>query len=141
MVALAGLGIAVSGYLTWVHYSGAFALCTGLGGCEQVQTSRYAWVAGLPVALVGLAGYLALFGLGLWRALAGAQTPYPVSLALFGGALFGVLYSAYLTYLELFVIGAICPWCVTSAGLVTGLGGLAAWDLLALERVSDLDRG
>jgi uncharacterized membrane protein len=131
MVGLALLGTGVAGYLSWVHLGGAPALCSGVGGCEQVQASRFAVVAGVPVALLGLALYLGLTALALWRARSGAATPAPVALALFGLALAGSLYSAYLTYLELAIIGAICPWCVASAVLVTALCGLAGWDLLA----------
>ena len=129
IVGLAALGTLISGYLVWVHYSGALALCAGAGGCETVQASRFASVAGVPVALLGLALYLALLGLGAWRAGAGPTTPGAVPLALFGLALAGTLYSAYLTYLELHVIGAICPWCVSSAVLVTAICALAAGDL------------
>ena len=133
MVALAALGVGISGYLTWVHYSGALALCAGAGGCEQVQASRYAMVAGLPVALLGLLLYLGILGLSIARALPPSSTSGLVSLALFGLALAGTLFSAYLTYLELFVIQAICPWCVTSAIVVTALFALSAWDLLGSE--------
>jgi uncharacterized membrane protein len=123
--ALAGLGLLVSGYLTWVHYSGGLALCTGAAGCETVQASRYAVVAGTPVALLGAFAYVGLLALALWR----PRSPTPAEgrrVALFGLALAGALYSAYLTYLELFVIGAICPWCVSSALLMVAILGLAA---------------
>ena len=130
---LAALGVAVSAYLTGVHYGGTPLLCTGAGGCEQVQASRFATVAGVPVALLGLGLYLALLGIAIWRGRGGDATPAPVLLVLFGLALAGTLYSAYLTYLELFVIGAICPWCVTSAMLVTTICALAAWDLFACD--------
>ena len=116
---LAALGALVSGYLTWIHYSGGLALCTGAAGCETVQASRYATVAGVPVALLGLLVYLVLFALGLWRPSADAAETR--RLALFGVALAGVLYSAYLTYLEIAVIGAICPWCVSSALLMLAI--------------------
>lgn len=130
-VALAGAGVAVSGYLVWVHYGGALALCTGAGGCAQVQASRFASVAGVPVALLGLGLYVALLALGVWW-LRGAGRWMPlVGFGRFTLALAGTLYSAYLTYLELFVIGAVCPWCVVSAGLVTALCALAARDVLA----------
>ncbi len=130
MVVLAGLGVLVSGYLTWVHYGGTLALCTGAGGCEQVQASRFAVIAGIPIALLGLGLYLALFALSLWRVLARGGAPPPVPLALFGLALAGTLYSGYLTYLELFVIRAICPWCVSSAILLATLCVLGAWDVV-----------
>jgi uncharacterized membrane protein len=131
LVALAAVGAAIAGYLTLAHYTGAATLCTGVGGCELVQASRFAVVAGVPVALWGLALYLALGALAAWRAVAGPRTPLPARLALFALALAGVLYSAYLTYLELFVIGAICPWCVASAAVLLALGALATADLLA----------
>ena len=111
--AVAVYGVAVSAYLTWVHYSGALALCIGVGGCETVQTSRYAEVGPLPVALVGLGGFVPMAALALWRLRADA--PDWALTALFGLSLAGTLYVAYLTYLELFVIAAICPWCVSVA--------------------------
>jgi uncharacterized membrane protein len=129
MLALAVLGTAIAGYLTWVHYSGRLALCTGAGGCETVQASRYAVVAGVPVALLGLLAYLGLLLVTGWRVRAGLATPNGVMLALFGLALAGVLYSAYLTYLELFVIHAICPWCASSAAIMAAIFVLACWEL------------
>jgi uncharacterized membrane protein len=129
--ALALLGTAISAYLTWVHYSGGAALCAGAGGCEQVQASRYASVAGVPVALLGLVLYIALTALALWRLRAGGSET--LRIATFGLALTGVLYSAYLTYLEVFVIGALCPWCVSSAVVLVALCVLAAWDLGTTE--------
>jgi len=129
LVAASSLGVAVSGYLATVHYSGAALFCAGEGGCSQVQSSRFAMVAGVPVALLGLLLYLALAGLGTWRALSGEATPILVPLALFGLALSGTLYSGYLTYLEVFVIGAVCLWCAASAILATAIAAIAAWDL------------
>jgi uncharacterized membrane protein len=129
--ALAALGLGVSAYLTWVHYSGNLALCAGSGGCEAVQASRYSELGGVPVALLGLGLYVGLLALGAWRAVA-RDAPPLVPLALFGLALAGTLYSAYLTYLELFVIHAVCPWCVSSALLVT-----AIW-LLSIGEVRDV---
>lgn len=129
LLLLALLGGVLSGYLTWVHYSGTLALCAGAGGCEQVQASRFASVAGVPVAVLGLLFYLSIFVLGLWQRRADAESSGTVKLLLFGLTLLGVLYSGYLTYLELFVIGAICPWCVASALIVTALWGISTWEL------------
>lgn len=134
LLALAALGVAVCSYLVWVRYSGSPLYCAGSGGCADVQASRYAVVAGVPIVLLGLALYTTLLGLALWRVRAGVETPVPVSLALLGLALAGTLYSTYLTYLELFVIGAICLWCIASATLLTAILGLSAWDLGALGR-------
>jgi uncharacterized membrane protein len=111
-VALAVIGLGVAGYLTYVHYEGIKPVC-GLGGdCEKVQTSAWAELAGVPVALLGLIGYAAiLVTLFIER-----------EEALVAGALIALVgfgFSAYLTYRELFSIDAICPWCVASAVIMT----------------------
>ena len=128
--ALSFLGALVSAYLTWVHYSGGLALCTGAAGCETVQASRYAVVAGVPVAMLGLVAYVLLLALASWRP-SGDSSAEGRRVAMFGVALAGTLYSAYLTYLELFVIGAVCPWCVTSAVLMVAILAFATRDVLA----------
>jgi uncharacterized membrane protein len=111
-VALSLAGAAIAGYLTWVHYTGLEPYCVGGGGaCERVQASPYAELAGVPVALIGLAGYLAvLASLGL------RDRSVTAFLALVGAG-----FSAYLTYLELAVIDAICQWCVASAVVMCAL--------------------
>ena len=113
--ALALAGLVVAGYLTYVHYAGIEPVCAGGGGgCERVQTSSYAELAGVPVALLGLIGY----GLIL------ASLALPGDGGRFAGmllALVGFGFSAYLTWVELVEIEAICQWCVVSAVLMTGL--------------------
>jgi uncharacterized membrane protein len=113
VLALAGLGVA--GYLTWVHYAELEPICAGgSGGCEKVQNSDYAELAGVPVALLGLIGYGAIL-VSLW---------VPGELGRFAGAvmaLAGFGFSAWLTYVELFEIDAICQWCVASAVIMTAL--------------------
>ena len=123
-LALAGLGIAI--YLTYVHYAGLQPLCLSSGGCETVQASRYAKLAGVPVAVLGLGGYLLILGSLTVRGEAGR-------LAGAGLALSGWGFSAYLTYRELFTIKAICQWCVASAVIMTVLVGLTVWRLLRGE--------
>ena len=112
LAAFAAVGVLIGAYLTWTHMRGAVPICVGGGGgCETVQTSRYSEILGIPVALLGLFAYA---GLLISAAIRG-------ELAALGGfciALVGTLFSAYLTYLELFVIQAICQWCVASAALV-----------------------
>lgn len=109
LVALAVIGLGISAYLTWVHFEGIAPVCAGGShGCETVQSSRYASLAGVPVPVLGLVGYALLFVSALVREEIGAYLGLLV-------ALVGTLFSAYLTYLELFVIHAICQWCVTSA--------------------------
>ena len=123
IAALAAIGLAIAGYLTWVHYSGGEALCLASGGCERVQKSRYAELGGVPVALLGLIGYA---GILVSLALRGDRGRLVTALLAF----VGVGFSGYLTYLELFEIDAICQWCVASAVVMTiiaVLAGLRVW--------------
>jgi uncharacterized membrane protein len=108
------IGIGIAGYLTYVHYAGIKVLCVSSGGCETVQSSRYAKLDGVPVAVLGLAGYILI--------LASLAVPGERGrAAAFGLALVGFGFSGYLTYRELFTIHAICQWCVSSAVLMTAL--------------------
>jgi uncharacterized membrane protein len=103
------VGLLISAYLSWVHYAGVVPVCVGgSGGCETVQASSYATILGVPVAELGLVGYSGLLLSALLRGEACAYLGLLV-------ALVGTLFSAYLTYLEVFVIQAICEWCVASA--------------------------
>jgi uncharacterized membrane protein len=124
--ALAVVGLLISGYLSWVHYAGVPPVCVGgSGGCESVQTSSYATIFGVPVAAIGLVGYSGLLLSALLRGEAGVYLGLLV-------ALVGTLFSAYLTYLEVFVIHAICEWCVASAALMVGAlicTAFGAWQL------------
>lgn len=125
-------GMLVSGYLTWIHWGGSQALCTGVGDCETVNSSVYSEIAGVPIALLGFGMYLVLFGLSLYGRRSAPSTASTVALAVFGISLAGVLYSAYLTYLELAVIHAICPWCVSSAVLITLIFGVSMRDVVRM---------
>jgi uncharacterized membrane protein len=111
---LAATGVALAGYLVYVHYSGVAPVCSIGGDCEKVQTSSYSMLAGIPVALLGVVAYLVILGASLLRsemaALAGAAT-----------ALAGVGFSIWLTYVEIVKLEAICPWCVASAVLMAVL--------------------
>lgn len=124
VLALAGLGVA--GYLTYVHYHGGHVLCGISHGCETVQSSTYAKLAGVPVALLGLAGYALILASLFVRGEAGRM----------GGALLALVgfgFSAYLTGRELFTIDAICQWCVVSAALMTALAVLCVMRALRGE--------
>lgn len=113
--ALVLCGLGVAGYLTYTHYAELSPVCVAGGsGCEVVQSSDYAEIAGVPVALIGLIGY-ALVGAAL---AIGGQFGLSVTLGLTLG---GTAFSAYLTYLEIWVIDAICQWCVASAIIMTML--------------------
>ena len=116
ILALAGIGIAA--YLTYVHYRGLSPICAIDHGCEKVQSSRYAKVGGVPVPVIGLIGYVAIFASLLVRGEA-------ARLATAGMALGGFAFSVYLTGLELFEIHAICQWCVGSAIVMTSIAVLA----------------
>ncbi len=119
-IALLALGgLLISSYLTMYKVGMLGAIQCTIGGCEKVQTSRWATFLGLPVSAWGLGAYLTL----LVIALLGVQPRWVrerwVALALFGLSAVGVAFSAYLTYLEAFVIHAWCQWCVISAVLIT----------------------
>jgi len=111
-------GVFLSAYL-WLFKLGKIGtLACGSGGCETVQLSPYARFMGVEVALIGLVGYLGMLVLGLLSLqprFAASGWPVQLLAALSGAA---VLFTAYLTYLELFVIHAICRWCVTSAVII-----------------------
>jgi uncharacterized membrane protein len=118
LIVLAIIGLADSLYLTWIKFSGSEAICSGVGGCDVVNTSEYALLAGIPIALFGAAAYVAIL-LVLWLENRNSWLTENGPLLLFGITLFGFLYSLYLTYIELFVIFAICPFCVASAVVLT----------------------
>jgi uncharacterized membrane protein len=125
--ALALVGIAIAGYLTWVHYAGLDPVCVGGGGgCERVQSSRWAELAGIPVAVLGLGGYIAILaGLALPDDLSRSATAFV--------ALVGVGFSAWLTYVEIAKIHAICQWCVASAVVMTLLAVVTVIRLLRVD--------
>jgi uncharacterized membrane protein len=113
------LGIVIAGYLSFVETSGTEAVCGPVGDCNTVQSSEYARLFGiLPVGILGLMGYAGM--LVTWFL---SRRPSPMSdyavMALFGMALFGTGFSIYLTFLEPFVIGATCMWCLSSAIILT----------------------
>ncbi|HVL25017.1 MAG TPA: vitamin K epoxide reductase family protein [Thermomicrobiales bacterium] len=111
ILTLAGIGVA--GYLTYVHYNQGALVC-GIGNCEIVQSSTYAKMFGIPIALFGLAMYLAVLALLLVRR-ARPHLADTATMAIFAVLMAGAIYAAYLTYLEIWVIEAICQWCVVSA--------------------------
>ena len=115
-LALAGAGIAA--YLTWTHLTAAAPVCS-TGGCETVQHSRYAELAGIPVAALGLVAYATILGLVL------LDTP---TLRVVAAALAAVAlaFSLYLLALQLFVIDAICSWCVGNEVIALALAAVTA---------------
>jgi uncharacterized membrane protein len=124
MIVLTVVGVGIAGYVTYVHYAGIKPACTAGESCTKVQTSVYSELAGVPVALMGLIGYVAV--LATLLAPETERTRFATLMLTFGG--FG--FSAYLTYRELFSIHAICEWCVTSAIVMTILMLLSVWRFL-----------
>jgi uncharacterized membrane protein len=132
------VGVFVSAYLYLYKIGRIGTLACGSGGCETVQTSEWSRFLGVEVALIGLVGYVLLFGAGLLALRpALARERWPAAL-LAGLAAGGVLFTLYLTYLELFVIHAICRWCVGSAAIILSILILA---LLALRRAPEPQAG
>ena len=119
LLALAGIFVAL--YL-WLHKIGVIGvLQCGSGGCDTVQASRYADFLGLPVALYGVAGYLALLVVSLMAVRPGSAGRRGFDVVLAVAASVGFAFTIYLTALELFVIHAICRWCVASAAIITAI--------------------
>lgn len=116
-IACCALGLAIAAYLTYVHYAGVSPVCEIAHGCEKVQTSQWAKIAGVPVALVGLIGYAGILAALLVR----GDTARLVAALM---AIVGFGFSVYLTYREVFTIKAICIWCVGSATILTLLAVL-----------------
>jgi uncharacterized membrane protein len=124
MAGLGALGLAVALYLTSVHYSNVPLVCLGTTGCEEVNRSIYSEVAGVSVALLGAGAYAVVLA-ALWAERRAVLKRQEALLVQFGVALAGALYTLYLTYVELFVLGAVCIWCVISALTITTLAALA----------------
>src|SRR3984893_14918681 len=125
LTAVTVLGLGAGSYRTYIHYAGIKPLCgRNGGGCEIVQTSEYSKLAGVPVALIGLIGYITILGSLL------APETEASRFATVAFTVVGFGFSAYLTYRELFSIHHICEWCVSSAVIMTVLVCLAIWRFL-----------
>jgi uncharacterized membrane protein len=111
-------GICIATYLTVVHFADQPIVCSSIGDCELVNSSRYASLAGVPVALLGAGAYVSMLALiaGVWL----RRSP-EMLLAAWGVALASFGFSIYLTYIELRVLDAICVYCVGSASIMTAL--------------------
>ena len=125
LIVLSVIGVALAAYLTYVHYSGVEPPCSIKGNpCSQVQKSKYSEFIGIPVALMGLIGYIAILGTLL---LPEGENPRLATAAI---ALGGFGFSMYLTYREIFTLEKICEWCVGSAVLLTIIMLLSVWRFL-----------
>lgn len=113
------VGLFVAFYLTAHAFGWTGPLLCGVGSCETVQASRWSRVGPVPTALIGSVGYLLLLALSFVGIRPGMRTSRGIGALLLVGATFGFGFSAWLTYLEAFVIHAWCQWCVSSAILAT----------------------
>ena len=137
---LAMIGLGVAGYLTYVETQAVSAVCGPIGDCNAVQSSSYARLFGvLPVGILGLIGFALMLIAWLIQQLRDDKWGNYASIAIFGMALFGTLFSIYLTYLEVFVIEAVCMWCLSSAVIMTSIMLLGI--LPAQEALGGSDHG
>jgi uncharacterized membrane protein len=121
---VAAFGIGVAAYIAIAQADGGAPACLSGGGCELVSRSSHSELAGISVAVIGIGGYLLLLAASLLRGDGARMAGFALSLTGFG-------FSVYLTYLELFVIDAVCQWCLLSAVLMTVLFGLHALRMVA----------
>jgi uncharacterized membrane protein len=113
-MALATLGVLVSIYMTVYKLTSNNAMCLGSGDCSTVNASPYSQVYGIPVAFVGVLGYAAILILLALETRAGKFFQQNSTLMVFGLVVTGFAFTLYLVYLEIFVIKALCPFCITS---------------------------
>jgi uncharacterized membrane protein len=115
---LAAAGVAVTGYLTYARYTDTTLACA-TGGCETVQRSEYAVLAGIPVALLGLLTYLVLLGTAFRKGQLSRATGAVLAIT-------GVLFAGYLLWAQVFLIAAVCQWCLASDVVITLLAAACA---------------
>ena len=112
-------GLFISGYLYLYKIGRIGSLACGTGGCETVQLSPWSRFAGLEVSLIGVLGYACLLAMSLASLQPGGRQ-WPIRAIAFAAGI-GVVFTLYLTYLELFIIHAICRWCVASGVIIVAI--------------------
>jgi uncharacterized membrane protein len=123
--ALALVGVAITSYLLYVRWTGATLACS-TGGCTTVQASSYSKLLGVPVALLGLLAYMTIFVCALVRNDVARVTAFSVALA-------GVGFGAYLVYVQLAIIHAVCEWCLASDAVMVVLAVLTLLQVRAAD--------
>lgn len=137
MLGLSVAGLLIAGYLTWAHFNDGILVCS-IGGCETVQASRYSTIGPVPIAVLGMGMFASLALLsGLRLAGSGLLAAETASLVAWGMLLAGILYYLYLTYVELFVLNAICQWCVLSSVFALAIFALESVYLYRMVMSSD----
>jgi uncharacterized membrane protein len=138
VIGLAAVGIAVSAYLGSVETRGTEAVCGPVGDCNAVQQSEYATLFGIPIGVIGLVAYTTILVAWVVARVSEGRRSASATLLVAAIALGGTVFSIYLTFLEPFVIGATCAWCLTSALAIGGLlWATAPSGWLALQRLRD----
>jgi uncharacterized membrane protein len=132
---LATVGLAIAKYLTWSHYEHDVLVC-GLGDCSTVQSSDYSVVAGIPIAILGLVMFGTVLTLSLIRIARPALADIAGAVIVFL-TLTSVLYYVYLTYIEIWVLEAICQWCVLSSIATIGILAFELWAFWRSELTVD----
>jgi len=130
IIVLALVGLGVSTYIILFEHFGAPLVCIG-EGCSIVAQSPYSEIFGVPVALLGFVSYALILALSSFSLKMENPLSDYLHLGVFGLALSGLIFSAYLMYVSITVIKATCMWCLTSAGAISSIFLLAAWGLRA----------
>ena len=138
--ALSVIGLGISGYLTYTHYDESALVCTAGGGCHTVQQSEYATIGPIPIALLGVGMFLVLMGLALVRMMRWELVSADVAtMAAWGLTLSALFYYAYLVYVELFVLEAICQWCVGTTVITVAIFAIESLQLREAMAITDED--
>jgi uncharacterized membrane protein len=138
LVSVIGLGIAI--YLSYVELTHTTAVCGPVGNCNSVQDSPYAVLFGiLPVGVLGIIGYSAILGSWLFSSVGPILYRNFFKIAIWGMAWFGVLFAIYLTFLEPFVIGATCAWCIANSIIMTFILLASTQPAKEALRIDELD--
>jgi uncharacterized membrane protein len=129
---VAGLG--VSGYLTYTHFANVAAVCVLNAKCETVLTSRFAEIWNIPLALIGMVMYLVIICLGLllWRKESAWE--HVTAAGILGVGLVGIIFTAYLYYLEIFVLHGFCSWCVISSIILAFIFIVSIFNFISIKR-------
>jgi uncharacterized membrane protein len=133
------VGVGVSGYLTYTRWFDKSVVCAGLHSCQTVAESSYSHLGPVPVSVLGVLGYAAILAVAaFWLRVGDRFGDWPL-LAIWGMSVGGVVYSIYLTYVELFVIDAVCIWCVTQAVVMLCVFILTTAGVLTMGRQEEYD--